>query len=164
MVDLGEFKFLAAQKKSWKRGPLREHWAMAYPHLFDADDIRQSRTQGPKGYHFIEWLGAITLHHLTGYHALVSKYEFANHARKKEVIRTLLSPEAVAFMRARTARRITQCPDLLMYAPDFSDCFFCEVKGPGDRLRPSQQSFFKELNWLTGKTVYVLRFRQVERL
>ena len=31
-----------------------------------------------------------------------------------------------------------QAPDLLMYAEDLSDWFFCEAKGPRDRLRTSR--------------------------
>jgi len=92
---------------------------------------------------------------------LVSKYEFGNHPRKTAILPLLLQPEAVAFIRRRTARRVTQCPDLLMFAPDFSDWFFCEVKGPGDRVRPDQRCYFRRLASLTARPVYMIRFKQV---
>jgi hypothetical protein len=43
--------------------------------FFDDDDLRQTHQQA----HFYEWIGAIVLHHLTGYDALVEKYGFEAH-------------------------------------------------------------------------------------
>ncbi len=160
MIDLGLFAFPPERKRSWQLGYLREEWAVRYPHLFDLDDIRLARNQGSQGYHFIEWQAAITLHELTGYLALVSKYEFANHPRKTDVLRRILMPSALAFIRSRAAKRGTQCPDLLMYAPDYSGAFFCEVKGPGDRLRHEQVAFFGELDRITCVPVHLIRFRE----
>jgi hypothetical protein len=162
MIEAAQFEFPADLRQSWKEGSLRDAWAAEYPQLFDADDVRQSLTQGPRGYHFIEWLAAIILYSLTGYHALVTKYEFANHPRKKRIFEQLLDPSHVEFIRGRTARRVTQCPDLLMYEPGLSSWFFCEVKGPGDRIRPSQVAFFNELATLTGRPVNLIRLRQVK--
>jgi len=162
IVDVGQFEFPGELKQSWRLGPLRDKWAADYPQLFHADDIRQSCTQGFREYHFIEWLGAIILHSLTGYHALVTKYGFANHPRKKRVFERLLEPDQVAFIRRSTARRVTQCSDLLMYEPDFANWFLCEVKAPGDRIRPQQASFFTERARLTGRPVNVVRLRQVD--
>ena len=52
-----------------------------------------------------------------------------------------------------------QGPDLLVYARDFSDRFFCEVKGPGDRLRPEQKSKLGALATVSGKPVRLLRLK-----
>ena len=52
-----------------------------------------------------------------------------------------------------------QAPDLLMYAEDLSDWFFCEVKGPGDRLRDEQVRKFELLANMTSKPVRLLEFR-----
>ena len=43
-----------------------------------------------------------------------------------------------------------------MYAPDLSDWFFCEVKGPRDRLRPVQVNKFEGLAMVSGKPVRLL--------
>ena len=55
-----------------------------------------------------------------------------------------------------------QAPDLLMYAPDYSDWFFCEVKGPTDRLRSEQREYFEAIAELCGKKIGVLRFRELK--
>ena len=47
----------------------------------------------------------------------------------------------------------SQCPDLALYLPDFSDWFFCEVKGPTDRLSPAQKRYFSRLEDVSGKPV-----------
>ena len=52
-----------------------------------------------------------------------------------------------------------QPPDLLMYAQDLSDWFFCEVKGPGDRLRAEQLSKFEALAETSGKAVRLLHLK-----
>ena len=54
-----------------------------------------------------------------------------------------------------------QGPDLLMYAPDGGDFFFCEVKGPADDLRPKQVRFFDAITEATGRQIEVLRFREL---
>jgi hypothetical protein len=45
-----------------------------------------------------------------------------------------------------------------MYAEDLSDWFFCEVKGPRDRLREEQVRKFEHLADMTSKPVRVLEF------
>lgn len=39
---------------------------------------------------------------------------------------------------------------------DFSDWFFCEVKGPRDRLAPEQKHKFEALATVSGKPVRLL--------
>jgi hypothetical protein len=60
------------------------------PGSFDDDDLRLANSQ--PGVHFYEWLGAIVLHHTTGYLSLVEKYEFARHPRKQDIVSQLLPP------------------------------------------------------------------------
>ena len=58
-----------------------------------------------------------------------------------------------------------QCPDLLMYDPnDPSKWFFCEVKGPGDRLQRNQFDLFRRLRITGGKSVFVLSMAKGESL
>ena len=104
-------------------------WKLRFPELFDEQDVGIAENQ--PDYHFWEWLAAIVLYHATGYRALVDKYAYANHPRKQEIVARLLSGDVLRVLRDRTEHGSIQGPDLLMYAPDMSDWFFCEVKGPG---------------------------------
>lgn len=158
-VDIGTLEIRRAQSVLWREGSLAEEWTSRFPNLFDEDDRRLVKSQGHLGYHFVEWLAAIVLHHSTGYHSLVGKYEFASHARKREVIESLLSDETLAALEDRSTHGRVQSPDLLMYAPDLSDWFLCEVKGPGDRLRPEQIAKFETLASAGRKPIRVLRMQ-----
>jgi len=103
-------------------------------------------------------LGAIVLHHTTGYLSLVAKYEFATHPRKQQIVAQLLPGSVRDALRDRSQGR-AQAPDLLMYAEDLSDWFFCEVKGPRDRLRGEQVRKFGLLAEMTSKPVRLIEFR-----
>lgn len=71
-----------------------------------------------------------------------------------------MSKEAFEFVTTFTAGE-PQCPDLLVYAPDRSDWFFVEVKGPRDRLRPKQRDYFDELTSVTGRPWFVARLKEM---
>ena len=153
---IGTVPFHPSQRERFGSGELAPEWARRYPKLFDEDDLRLATSQ--PYYHFFEWLGAIVLFNTTGYLSLVEKYEFRAHPRKVQIVEQLVPPEALEAMRGGEA----QCPDLLVYAPDLSDWFFCEVKGPRDRLRPVQKQYFASLSTRCAKPVYVLRFREMK--
>src|SRR5262245_48862664 len=101
MHELGVFPVSRALQSRWKQGNVAPRWERRYPELFDKDDLRLALSQGPMGYHFFEWLAAIILHHATGYHALVTKYQFGKHARKDTVVQKLLSPKMLKLLRDR---------------------------------------------------------------
>ena len=160
IVEIGTIEIERAQKERWLSGRLAAEWKRRFPALFDEDDLRLAQgPQGPMGYHFIEWLAAILLHHTTGYLSLVSKYEFSNHPTKQQVVAQLLPPEVRVALRDRVEHGSAQPPDLLMYAPDLSDWFLCEVKGPGDARRPPQVQKFGALAKMTGRPVRLLRLK-----
>ena len=98
------------------------------------------------------------LHQTTSYLSLVEKYEFATHPRKQQIAAQLLSPPVREALRDRL-QGSAQAPDLLMFAADLSDWFFCEVKGPRDRLRAEQVRKFGRLADMTSKPVRLLEFR-----
>jgi hypothetical protein len=110
----------------WLSGNLALEWSTRFSDLFDADDLRIAKSQPT--IHFYEWLGAIALHRDTGYLSLVEKYEFAKHPRRRDIVSRLRPPPPGC--APRPGPRSWQAPDLLMYAPDLSDWFFCEVKRP----------------------------------
>jgi hypothetical protein len=70
-----------------------------------------------------------------------------------------LPAEILPILKDRTEHGRAQPPDLFMYAADFSDWFFCEVKEPGDHLRPEQLAKFEALAKLGGKPVRLLQLR-----
>lgn len=160
LQDLGCLEFDAGLRERWKRGELHPVWASEFPSLFDGDDLRLAQGQGVEyGSHFIEWLGAAVLHLATRYHALVGKYEFpAKHLKKGEVVKSLPIPKNVREILEDRAKG-AQCPDLLMFAPDLSDWFFCEIKGPGDKLRTNQLLVFERLAAASGKPVFLLKLK-----
>ena len=102
ITDIGSVEIQRSQQALWKSGTLAAEWARRFPELFDEDDRRLAETQGPLGYHFCEWLAAIVLHHATGYLSLVSKYEFAKHRRKQEIVEKLLPANLLPILRDRT--------------------------------------------------------------
>jgi len=137
-------------------GQLREEWCKRYPNLFDEND-RQRVANRSKPYFFCEWLGAILLHHSTGYSALVTKYQ--HDTRKRALLPRILPPEVISILEDCTAFGKTQGPDLLMYDPSFADWFFCECKGPRDRLSGKQSGCFQRLVAVSSRPIRLLRFR-----
>jgi hypothetical protein len=61
------------------------------------------------------------------------------------ILKRLASPATVGLVASQRHESHVQCPDLLVYKPDFADWFFCEVKGPKDRLREEQIRYFRGL-------------------
>ena len=76
---------------------------------------------------------------------MVESYEFKIQKWKRNRLQELGASELLGFFdnqgKAGFGRR--QAPDRLVYAPDLSEFYFCEVKGPTDRLRPVQIEYFK---------------------
>jgi hypothetical protein len=157
-ISAGTFVAYGRQRERFREGELMEKWAESYPNLFDADDVRIARSQAHLGYHFWEWLAAIVLYNCTGYLSLVEQYQFRNHRSKQRILRDLLPSEVGQFI---SSSRGTQCPDLLAYMPDYSDWFFCEVKGPRDRTSAAQAEYFRELAEISGKPIAILKFKLI---
>ena len=165
--ELGVFEYHADQWERFKSGGLREEWRLAYPDIFDEQDVVIAENQGgsPLNYHFHEWLAAILIYHAFGYLRLVEQYEFKVHRRKRAVLREFLSDEAFSLVTDHAQRfgRV-QGPDLFVYSRARSDWFFCEVKGPGDRLRKGPIRYFEALVTATGKDVRVIKFRALSAI
>ncbi len=160
LETIGIFGVHPGQRQRFISGELWRQWARAYPAIFDDDDQHLAETQAPLGYHFYEWLAAILLYNCIGYLSLVEQYEFKTHKRKREILQRLASPQLLEFICDRAGHDNIQCPDLLVYAPDYSDWFFCEVKGPGDRIREQQARYFQSLADISGKRVRLVLLRK----
>lgn len=155
--DIGTIEVPRSQQELWKSGYLAPKWVERFPHLFDEHDRGWARGPQPRcGQGFWEFLAAIILHHTTGYRSLWSRYPYKEPPVKQQVVERL---SLLSIVTDRGAHGGTQVPDLLMYAEDYSDWFFCEVKGHGDRLRPKQVSKFEDLADATGKPIRVLHFK-----
>jgi hypothetical protein len=158
---LGPIPYSVRLRGSFREGTLAEEWVASYPQLFDALDLSQARNQAPSGHLFHEWFAAIALHVATGYRALVAKYQFRKHARKWETAQKLVGPSAWGAILERGTESRCHGPDLLMYAEDRSHWFFCEVKGPTDRIRSRQREYFESIAVITQRPIYVLSLREV---
>ncbi len=160
MKLIGEWRYHAAQRAAFADGTLATTWASRYPRVFDELDRALVKNQ-PRS-HFYEWLVAVLLFESAGMLSLVQKYQFGKHQHKQRVLQALM-PRATAEWLT-SAPRPCQGPDLLVYAPDHSEWYFVEVKGPTDRMRPVQRSYFAEIEDVTGRPVHVVRLRQMPRL
>lgn len=161
-VELGTFTFNRSQQAHFKSGELWKKWASQYPNLFDDRDLDLARTQGPGGVHFYEWLAAVVIFNTTGYLSLVEKYESPSHLRKYKIFSSMISKEALDLVLDYETFGSTQCPDLFVFSPSLNDWFFCEVKGQGDRLSPTQKVYFEELAKVTEKPIRVVRFKEAK--
>jgi hypothetical protein len=142
----------------WPR-PLADEWALQYPQLFDADDLRQTIKQ-PR-VHFCEWFVAIHLFHCHGALSLIEKYCYRNHERKVQLLDEFLSAEHCAFLRHFRAKFGVQPPDLFVYLPGTDRFWFAEVKGPGDRLSALQRQSHAALMEMFGAAVQIFHVRPV---
>ena len=142
----------------FKSGELIDAWAGQYPHLFDADDVRRAKAHAHTGHQFVEWLAAVKVFEEFGYRSLLQRYDSPSHEDKLKILRRLLPDDIREFLLGRRQRedRATLWPDLLVYKPDYSDYFFCEVKGR-DALRPEQVDLFLKLSEKTGHPVKMVQ-------
>lgn len=161
---LGTFEFHPKQWEKFRSGELREYWAKSYPDIFDAQDIAVASNQAqPTTYHFYEWLAAVLIYQSFGYLSLVEKYQFKRHKRKQAILREFLTPEELDLVtNHKEAFGNFQNPDLFVYAKDRSDWFFCEVKGPKDRLREAQIKYFNALRMVCEKDIRIVYFKEAK--
>ena len=133
-------------------------WRAQYPMIFDEDDLRQTRKQGPK--HFVEWFTAIHIFHRDGVCSLVEKYGYANHERKNRIVEELLPEKVAGVVRTWRTKTGAQPPDLLVYSPtEPSRFWFVEVKGPRDRMRPKQAASHRRLTRELGVRVEIVKIK-----
>lgn len=142
-------------------------WTHFGDRLFDPKDLALARSQAaprPKGCgaFFFEWLSAILVFHLTGYHSLQSKYDRTSDGqlvRKRPTFERLAGRTVFDFIDAARARGcVAGCPDLVAFKPDYSDWFFIDAKGPDDSLRGPQTAWWRDLSAFTKKPVYLMPF------
>lgn len=151
------------QHEDFRNSSLLESWSKSHPQIFDQDDIRVARNQCQDGYHFYEWLGAVTIYNATGYLSLIEKYGMKKHQNKLAILKNVLDEETYEFFLTPRKKK-TQFPDLFCYSKAEKDWFLCEVKGKGDILRPAQIDFFKEIEQITKREIRVLTIDKKNRI
>lgn len=152
--------YTEGERRAFQSGDLPAVWHATYPELFDDRDLHLARNQ--PDYHFKEWLGALYFLRTHGYLSLVEKYEFANHPRKQRILKSIISESIFDFISPNAAGRPPgQCPDLFVYAPDRSDWFFAEIKGPSEPLTSRQPELFSALEELTRKPITIVRMTRM---
>lgn len=135
--------------------PLAEEWLEQYPQLFDAEDLRMTRTQPTL--HFWEWFAAIHILERDGAYSLVEKYVYKNHKRKlARVAEVMTADQEAALLRICDG---VEPPDLFVYRPGTHEFWFAEAKGPTDRLRPNQAASHRAIERELGVPVEVLYFK-----
>jgi hypothetical protein len=164
-TEILEFEVDSKERELFKSGKLWQEWHRRYPEIFDDDDLRLAQNQAHLGYHYCEWQAAIFLYEKTGYRSLVEKYHFRRHKNKQNILRKLVSPELLLFIADKRYPEFgrVQVPDLLVYKPNYSDWFFCEVKGPNDRVRKVQERYFEQLARVSKKPIWLVRLKLPKR-
>ena len=147
-------------RKKFQSGELAKEWREKYPELFDEDDLRLAFSQPIN--HFYEWFAAIYLFEEKGYFSLIEKYQYKNHPEKQSTVKKLDFEDLRRVMDYQRLKNQVQLPDLLVYKPDFSDWFFCEVKGGTDKLRPEQEEEFRIFSELSKKPIYMIEIKPIK--
>ncbi len=149
------FPYTESQRRAFRTGRLVNAWDKKYPSIFDRHDATLARSQ--PSYHFFEWLGAVLLFESTGYLSLLEKWDCPSHARKQKIFRKVVGRDLAERILANSAGM----PDLFVYSRDRKDWFFCEVKGPRDRLRSIQKRKINAFEKKTRKEVLFINFIKV---
>ena len=158
-IDIGTYEYSEKQHELFKSGALVEEWYSKYSDIFDEHDLRIARNQARFGWHFFEWFAAIILYDTCGLLSLIEQYEYKLHTRKQSILRSMLTSELFDIVTNHDVRSSdVQCPDLFVYSRDYSEWFFCEVKGPKDRMREPQAELFDKLSEIAQKPIRIIKF------
>jgi hypothetical protein len=157
------FVYTEEQRRAFKAG-IWQQWIKDYPDYFTIEE-GWSRIQMEAGYGFFEMLTAVSLIQATGYRLLGWGNRNPKNTPKKtfDILQRLLPDELfhLAFYGKVFEGHSPQPPDLFLYHPDFSNFFFCEVKGGTDRLSKQQKAYFEEIDRLSDGRVYLCKWRRI---
>ena len=161
MYDWKTFTYHQELRVGFKNGWLHRDWAKRYPELFDADDRRLAESQAGKGSHFFEWFAAIRVYEATQHLSLLEKYHFQRHEAKFALFTRLVPQDLVSLLCFNKRFGSRGGPDLLCYRPNSPDWFFCEVKGPGDEVRPAQLEVFQAIEEIVEEPIRLVTIEKV---
>jgi hypothetical protein len=160
-APIGTYLYSVEERERFFGGSLLREWASRYADvLFDEHDL--AFAAGPKlqqGKSYFEWRAAILLHELTGFHALVTRYQFPDAVRKQRLLRNLVGPTLWPLFVGVERPGRAQGPDLIMYDPaDTRRWFFCETKKGREGFTAKQSLYFPMLAERCSRPVFVLTF------
>jgi hypothetical protein len=157
MEEFKKWTYAPSVRQAFRNEGLWQQWADKYPQLFDAEDRRLAASQASMGHHFCEWFAAIRLFEDEGWLSLIEKYDSPIHQDKLAKFRRMVPAEVLNLLKGKKhpTYGLRQGPDLFVYSQQEGDWFFCEVKGPGDKLRAPQVEFFTKLEEVSGKTIRI---------
>ena len=154
---LANIPYSAVIRDLFRKEDLWKQWYERYPELFDERDLSNVANQAKSNSHFHEWLGAVLFFQMTGWYSLQQKYQF-NHRAKRTVLEKLNAYKLIDFFSNQKEKGWgnLQAPDLLVYAPDYTDWYMLEIKGPTDSLRAEQKRYFEALMESVERPIKVL--------
>lgn len=100
----------------------------------------------------------IFLYNSTGYIPIFGSYGQGTQQPKNVIVEKIV-PRETWDVILNMSEYHSQPPDLFVYSPITYDYFFCEVKGPRDKLRETQVQYFDLLQKVSGKPVYTIRYK-----
>ena len=159
VLEIGTYLYDPSERERFFSAQLLREWRAKYRDtLFDDHD--EKFAAGPKllaGKSWNEWKAAVVLHELTGFHALVTRYQEDKATRKRRLLAQLASPDLAALLTGPDRPGEAQGPDLIMFDPaDRTRWFFCETKRVGERFTKSQIAYFPELVRRSGRPILLL--------
>ena len=99
---------------------------------------------------------------MTGYRSLVTKYASRSHEAKWRQFNKMVPQDVLELVSRNAGKRSRefqgQGPDLFVYKPGTADWYFVEVKGPTDKIRPSQAKLFKALEKTSERPVKIVKY------
>ena len=137
-------------RAAWITSRIPQEWFEDFSGFFNREDLSITRNQNLG--HFGEWVAALD-YRLHGYEVLIEKYVYKPKTQSYDRAKEILA-EHFEFVRAGSR----EPPDLLVIPPR-SDYFFAAVKMSGDRLRPPQLAWFREIARVTGRSITLVQIR-----
>lgn len=160
-LDIGTYYYSPAERARFFTGDLLREWSRVHADvLFDAHDLKFAG--GPKlkqGKSWHEWKAAVLLHEVTGFHALVTRYQRPDAIRKQTLLRKLMNPAVWDLLMGKRRLGAAQGPDLIMFDPsDHSRWLFVETKKRREPFTAKQRFFFPMLADAAQRPVCMLTF------
>ena len=163
IVQIGTVPYAPETKGLWEQSRLQPVWYSQYAGtLFTEGDMRIVSPGHQPRLHFGEWLAAIAFYNTFEWISLQEDYYWQSDPEKTDLLPQILpGPVCDYCLDWHVNGKDAQLPDLLVYAPDYSGWFFCEVKVE-DSLSEKQAKVFSQLCDIARKPVALLRCKEVE--
>ena len=164
-MEFRELHFLYSKKirNEYMQGNLWNQWMSEFPQIFKIEENAWAPNQYNGGYGFFEMLTAILIYKAVGFLSLTEYCKPNKHPQDITLMKKMLDDDLYKFSLGDLTYigHKPQPPDLFCFAPDYSDWFFCEVKGNQDRFRNYQLEYFRDMQKRTGGKVYLCKLKPI---